>query len=175
MKFLPGVCLALMLVVAGGHAVAQGVKIGYINPFRIQNESATARLALENLKKEFAGREDDVANFQKRVADLKADLDANSSTMKPDERQAKEKAFTKMATQLQQMQQDLAEDIDQRKREEFGRLSAEANVVIRQIADSGKYDLIVQDAVFSGQRIDITDQVLAEMAKRIDAKDRPAK
>jgi len=175
MRILSGTCLALILAVAAGSAVAQSLKIGYVNPFRIQNESATAQLALENLKKEFAGREEDVAKFQKRVADLKSELDKNAGTMSADERQDKEKTFANMARQLQQMRQNLAEDIELRKREEFGRVISEANAVIQQIAESGKYDLIVQDAVFSSQRTDITDQVLAEMAKRLGAKGNPGK
>lgn len=73
------------------------------------------------------------------------------------------------------MQQNLAEDIELRKRDAFGRVGSEANAVIQQIAASGNYDLIVQDVAFSGQRTDITDQVLSEMAKRLGANGNPGK
>jgi len=162
--------IAIILVAVSMGAVAQGIKIGYVNPFRIQNESATAKRAMENLKKEFASREQEVAQLQKRVAGLRDELDKGPSTMSPDERQAKEKAFAGLARQLQQMQQDLVEDINLRKREEFGRVISAANAVIQQIAESGKYDLIVQDAAFSSPRTDITDQVLGGMAKRLEEK-----
>jgi outer membrane protein len=164
------VLVAMVLAVTAVDAVAQELKIGYVNPFRIQNESVTARQALENLQKEFASREQEVADLGKRVANLKDDLDKNAATMQPDERQNKEKTFNTMATELQQMQQDLAEDVDLRKREEYERVVVEANAVIKQIAEAGKYDLIVQDAVFSSQQTDITDQVLSEMAKRPEEK-----
>jgi len=156
-------------------AVAQGVKIGYVNPFRIQNESATAKRALENLKKEFAPREQEVAQLQKRVAALRDELDKNANTMSADDRQAKERTFASLARQLQQAQQDLAEDINVRKQEEFARVISEANAVITQIAESGNYDLIVQDAAISGPRTDITDQVLSGMAKRLGEKGTPGK
>ena|GEM_PF-30508 len=175
MRFFSGACLAIILVVVADGAVAQGLKIGYVDPSRIQNESATARQALENMKKEFAPREEELSKLQKRAADLKGELDKNANTMQPDERQAKENTFANMARQIQQMQQNLGEDIELRKREEFGRVVSEANAVIKQIAESGNYDLIVQEVAFAGQRTDITDQVLSEMAKRLGAKGNPGK
>jgi len=38
--------------------------------------------------------------------------------------------------------------------------------VIKGIAEAGKYDLIVQQAIYSSNAIDITPQVLKELAKR---------
>ena len=175
MRYFSGACLAIILAVVADGAIAQGLKIGYVDPSRIQNESVTARQALEDMKKEFASREDALAKLQKRATDLKNELDKTPDTMQPDERQAKENTFTNMAREVQQMQQNLAEDIELRKREEFGRVGSEANAVIQQIAASGNYDLIVQDVAFSGQRTDITDQVLSEMAKRLGANGNPGK
>jgi outer membrane protein len=40
-----------------------------------------------------------------------------------------------------------------------------ANRVIRKIAEAGKFDLIIQDAVYRDPRIDITDQVLKALAE----------
>jgi outer membrane protein len=163
-------CVAVLLASAAGYAVAQDLKIGYVNPFRIQQESVTAQRALESLKKEFAPREQELSDLGKRVTDIKNDLDKNASTMQPDEQQSKEKNFNDLARQFQQMQQNLNEDLEARKREEYEHVVSEANVVIKEIAEAGKYDLIVQDAVFSSQQTDLTDQVLSEMAKRIDTK-----
>ena len=35
-----------------------------------------------------------------------------------------------------------------------------ANRAMKQIFDSEKYDLIIQEAVFAGPRVDITDKVI---------------
>ncbi|HEV8517544.1 MAG TPA: hypothetical protein VGQ54_03155 [Burkholderiales bacterium] len=46
---------------------------------------------------------------------------------------------------------------------------------MKSIAEAGKFDLIVQQAIYSSTQIDITDQVLKEMAKRAGAGTAPAK
>jgi outer membrane protein len=38
------------------------------------------------------------------------------------------------------------------------------NKAIRRIAESGGYDVVVQDAYYASPRVDITDQVLKELA-----------
>jgi outer membrane protein len=38
--------------------------------------------------------------------------------------------------------------------------------VIRNIAETEKYDLIVQEAVFRSERIDITDKVLKALSEK---------
>jgi len=39
-----------------------------------------------------------------------------------------------------------------------------ANRVIRQISEQEKYDLILQDAVFAGPKVDITDKVIKALS-----------
>ena len=58
------------------------------------------------------------------------------------------------------MQREFREDLNLRRNEELSSLFERANKVIRQIAESEKYDLIIQEAVYRSSRIDITDKVL---------------
>ena len=46
----------------------------------------------------------------------------------------------------------------------------EATAAIKAVAEAGKYDLILQQATYARPGIDITDQVLKEMAKRAGGK-----
>jgi Skp family chaperone for outer membrane proteins len=45
----------------------------------------------------------------------------------------------------------------------------ELNAAIQAVSKAQNFDLVLQEAVFSSKRIDITDQVLAEMSKRAGA------
>ena len=47
-----------------------------------------------------------------------------------------------------------------RKNEELAQVLERANRVIKQIFDQEKYDLILQEVVFAGPRIDITKKVI---------------
>jgi outer membrane protein len=147
-------------------AGAQPIKIGYVNVTRIESESALAKQNIESLKKEFSPREKQLADMQKQGNELQADLEKNAATMPAAERQAKEKRNTVMLQQYQQMQRALAEDFEARKRETFAGFLTEVNTVIKNIAEAGKFDLIVQQAVYNSSQADITEQVMQEIAKR---------
>jgi len=159
------VALALMTAAAG----AQSTKVGYVNVLRIENESALAKQSLDLLRKEFAPREQQLAQMQKEGNALQADLEKNGATMPAAERAAKEKRINAMLQQYQQMQRSMAEDFEVRKRESFGGFLSEVNAIIKNIAEAGKYDLIVQQAVYNSAATDITDEVMKELAKRAAA------
>jgi outer membrane protein len=162
-------CALVAFVLMAGAASAQTTKIGYVNVARIENESALAKSSLEQLKKEFAPREQQLAEMQKQGNALQADLEKNAATMPAAERQSKEKRITGMLQQYQQMQRSMAEDFEVRKRESFGGFLSEVNGIIKNIAEAGKYDLIVQQAVYNSSSTDITDEVMKELAKRAAA------
>jgi outer membrane protein len=63
------------------------------------------------------------------------------------------------------MQREFREDLNLRRNQELSSLFERANRVIRQIAESEKFDLIVQEAVYRSPRIDITDRVLKALAE----------
>jgi outer membrane protein len=52
------------------------------------------------------------------------------------------------------------EDLTLRKNEELAALQERASRVIKQIYETEKYDLIIQDAIFWSPRIDITKKVI---------------
>lgn len=147
-------------------AASQSVKVGYVNVARIESESAMAQQSIEQLKKEFANREKQLQDLQNQGNEMQADLEKNGATMPIAERQAKEKRMGAALQQYQQMARSLLEELEARKRENFAVFLAEVNTIIKGIAEAGKYDLIIQQAVFNSPQTDITDQVMKEIAKR---------
>ena len=166
MKKVLHFCAMLLPVLLSAQAGAQSLKIGYVNVTRIESESAMAKQAAETLKNEFAPRERQLQEMQKQGNDLQSDLEKNSANMPAAERQAKEKRFAAMAQQYQQAQRALFEEVEARKRESFAIFIGEVNGIIKNIAEADKFDLIIQQAVYSSSQIDITEQVLKEIAKR---------
>ncbi|MBI2290286.1 MAG: OmpH family outer membrane protein [Betaproteobacteria bacterium] len=155
MKILPSV-IAIVLMMVATHVAAQGFKIGYVNGFRLEKESPLAAPEIEQMKKEFAPREQQ----------LQGELEKGAPTMNPAEKQAKEKRLAALAQQFEKLQRSVGEDLEVRKNEARARFLAETNAIIKAIAEAGNYDLILEQAVYSNAELDITDQVLKEMAKR---------
>ena len=161
--------LALLLA-AAVNAAEPPIKIGFVNPFRIENESVQAKQAIEELKKEFAARERQIQDAEKQVKELREEFDRTSKTMSDADRQLKQKEFNARAQRAEQMKVAIGEDFEQRRREALGKVIADANAVIKQIAEAQKFDLILQESVYFGPQIDITDQVLKAMAKQSTGK-----
>jgi outer membrane protein len=86
-------------------------------------------------------------------------------TMSESERRAKEQELARMSLDFQRMQREYREDLNLRRNQELAALFERANRVIKQIAESEKFDLILQEAVYRNPRIDITDKVLKALAE----------
>lgn len=165
MKILPSVIVVVLMMVAT-HVAAQSLKIGYVNGFRLEKESPLAAPEIEQMKKEFAPREQQLQELQKQGLQLQGELEKEALTMNPADKQAKEKRLAALAQQFEKLQRSVGEDLQVRKNEARARFLAETNAIIKAIAEAGNYDLILEQAVYSNSQLDITDQVLKEMAKR---------
>ena len=166
MKIIQRYCALVLFALLAGQADAQPLTVGYVNVSRVESESALAKHNVVLLKKEFAPREQQLAEMQKQGNALTAELEKSAASMPTAERQGKEKRIAALLQQYQQMQRAVLEDLEVRKREAFAGFMVEVNAIITTIAAAGKYDLIVQQAVYNSAQTDITDQVMKELAKR---------
>jgi outer membrane protein len=151
------------LVLLSYPAAAQPVKIGFINGVRLERESKLSQGITAGLKREFATREQELNSLQSRLGATKAELDK----LKPGtpEMAKKQQEFTALSQRFEQTRRTFFEDLDRRKGEEQQKFLREVNLAVRKIAEAQKFDLIMQEAVYAGGSIDITDQVM----KALDA------
>jgi outer membrane protein len=145
-------------------AQAADVKIGFIDADRINRESAPAERATKKLEKEFAPREQELRKLEQQIKALQAQLEKEALTMNESDRRNKEQELGRQTREFQRMQREFREDLNLRRNEELAALFERANRVIRQIAESEKFDMILQEAVYRSPRIDITDRVLKALA-----------
>jgi len=158
--------LAVVLALAAGLAAAQATKIGFVNTARIEKESVQAKRAREALKKEFEPRERQVIELQKQIKADQDRFEAGRKTMAQAELKALGTSIAGRMRESDQMVLAMTSEADARRREYTVKLMEDARAVIKQIAEEGKYDLVVNDAVFARPGVDITDRVLKEMARR---------
>lgn len=156
--------VALTLFVAG--AAAQSVKVGVVNLSRIEKESVSARRANDALVAEFEPRNRQIEEFQGKIAAARNRLKQEGEKLSAVERQAREREVSSMMRQSDQMLRALTEELELRRRELVVKVIEEARAAIKAVAEAGKFDLVLQEAVFARPSVDITDQVLKEMAKR---------
>ena len=156
------VCLAAF----AGSAFAQQVKIGYVDPFRIENESAQAQQAIADIKREFDVRDKQLKDQERQILDQQQALQKSGPSLKDAERSQRERELTQRIQRFEQARASFMEDFETKRRDSLAVVIRDANVVIRQIAEAQKFDLIFQQAVYFSKQIDITDQVMKGMAER---------
>jgi outer membrane protein len=162
---------AAALAIAALPAWAQSGKLGFVNTERILRDAAPAQRAQKKIESEFKKRDQELAQIAGELKRMQDDLDKNSMTMSETQRRSKEREFGDLNRDFQRKQREFREDLNQRRNEELAQVVAEANRVIKQIAEQEKFDIIFQDAVFASPRIDITDKVI----KALDSGKLPAK
>ncbi|MCC7099724.1 MAG: OmpH family outer membrane protein [Rubrivivax sp.] len=154
---------ALVLAAAAVPAAAQELKIGYVNSERVLRDSTPAKAAQSKLEAEFGKRDrelNDQAGKLKAAADK---LDKDAPTLGEAERNRRQRELVEQDRDLQRKRREFQEDLNQRKNEELASVVERANRVIKQIFDQEKYDLILQEVVFAGPRVDITDKVIKSL------------
>lgn len=141
-------------------AATDGVLIGYIDGVRIDNDTRRAWEIAELLRKELGTREQEVRELESRVKNLQAQL---PSVTQPRERELKEREFQQQAQRLQQVGRAFVDDLDRRKAEERRKYYTEVSAIVTKIAEARKFDLVLQEALFAGKAVDITDEVVKQL------------
>lgn len=146
------------------HVTAADIKIGFIDAERVNRESAPADQASKRLEKEFQPRVQELQRLEGQVKAAQAQLEKDALTLSENDRRKREQDLSRQIVDLQRKQREYTEDLNLRRNQELAGLLERANKIIRQIAESEKYDLILQEAVYRSPRVDITERVLKALA-----------
>lgn len=106
------------------------------------------------LKAEGKALEEDVKKFQ-READL----------LSPADRAKTEKELNTRRIDFGYKQRQFQEDVQQREQELTAEMLNKIKEVIQKVAKNKKLDLVLQDPVYASDKIDITEDVLKELAR----------
>lgn len=167
MRFTRSLLSAFALLFAIGAvstaSAQEAAKIGFVSLDRILRDSNPAKAAQSKLESEFSKRQKDLQDAGSRLKSTADKFDKDSPVLSESERTRRQRELADLDKDFQRRQREFNEDINQRKNEELAAVVDRANRVIRQIAESEKYDIVFQDAVFVNPRIDITDKVLKQL------------
>jgi outer membrane protein len=151
--------LAATCLMSSGVALAE-IKVGFVNSQRILADAPQAAKAKKKIEKEFEKRDQDLQRMARQLQSLQESLEKNGVTMPESERRTKEREFAELNREFQRRQREFKEDLNLRQNEEMAAIFDRVNKVIKNIAETEKYDLILQDAIFAGPRIDITERII---------------
>ena len=152
--------IALTLTALVAPAFAQDSKIGYINTQRITTESAIAKAAQVKLEQEFSRRGKELGDLQAALKTFSEKFERDTPTMTESQRGSRQKEFAELNRDFQRKQREYQEDLNGRRNEELQQVLEKATKAVRVVAEAEKYDLVIQEVVYSNTKHDITEKVL---------------
>lgn len=144
------------------------VKIGFVDSqriLRILNDSPQAAKLKKKLEKEFEKRDQELLKLTKQIQSAKESLEKSSATLTESDRATKIRELGELDRNFQRKEREFKEDLNLRQNEEVAAMFERANKVIKGIAETDKYDIIFQEAVYFNPRIDLTDKVIRALTE----------
>ncbi len=153
---------AIVLVVSAftSHVQAQEFRVGFVNTDRIFKEAASAKAAQSKLEQEFSKREKELLDQGAAIKTLADKLEREAPTLSESQRSTRQKQVVDQDRDFQRKRREFQEDLNSRKNEELQTVLERANKVVKQVAETEKYDLVLQEAVYINPKHDITDKVI---------------
>ena len=137
-----------------------GTRVAVVNSEKVFNDSNLAKAMQTRLQNEFTKRQNDLRDSAQKIKSAAEKLDRDAAVMNEAERARRQRELADQDRELQRKQREFTEDLNQRTFEERAKIAEKANLVLRQIAEQRKLDVIVQEAAFVNPKADITDDVI---------------
>ncbi len=164
MKFATILVVLTAALSASYVSASEAVKIGYVNTQRIFRDAPTAVKAAKKIEAEFSRRDQELQRTAKQLQTMQESLEKNAVTMTETDRRTKERELNELSREFQRKQREFREDLNLRQNEENAAIIEKANKAIKQLAETEKYDLIVQDVVWASPKLDITEKIIKALA-----------
>lgn len=160
-------CLALVTasLLPLAHVHAQDSRVGFVSTERIFREAAPAKAAQAKIEQEFSRRDKELQEMAGRLKSMSEKLDKEAAVLSDSDRVKRQRDLADLDKDFQRKQREFREDLNQRRNEELAVVLERTNKVIKQIAETEKYDIVFQEAVYASPRIDITEKVLKALNK----------
>ena len=167
---IPCALLSAAVFAAVPMAAQAEIKIGYVNTGRLLEESPQARAAQQALEGEFMPRQRDLAAQQKTLQEKSDKLKREAAVMSEADRTKAERDVREGEINLQRRFNELQEDANLRRNEEFGKVQRALLQEVQVYAKANGYQLIISDGVlFAADAVDITPQVIAAVKAKAPA------
>ena len=163
-------CLLSLIVLVGSMNIAvatEATVIGYVNFGKLLQNAPQAKDIQSKLEEEFAPRQRDLRNQQKKVKDLEDSLIRDAAIMSEKELVDAEREVVQLRRDFKRDREEFNEDVNIRKNEEFGELQRVISETVSDVAKAEKFDLVIlnEAVAYSSERVDLTSKVLLKLTE----------
>jgi len=140
------------------------LKAAYINSAIILQKAPQAVKAVDDMKKEFSTREQQLRDEAAQIQTKESSLQKDGAIMSADQKKKVENEILESKRKLRFDAQSLKEDVDLRRKQEIEKLRNSITSVIKSYSKKNGYDLVFTEGVaFAAEKVDITDEILKEL------------
>jgi outer membrane protein len=161
-----GCSAGLLAALALGTAAAQtstNIKIGVVNMTALIEQSPQTQELMAKLREEFAPRQREIATMEQTLKTKQETYQRDSSVMGNEERANLEREIRDGQRELQRAGDQATEDFNIRRNEALGELQRTIVLRVQEYARNAGFDLVLYEAVYASDAINITADVLATL------------
>lgn len=159
--------LTLSMLLSAMTVNAQDIKIGAVNAVRILENSPQAEAARDKIQREFAPRDRELVEEQKKLKSLEDRLSKDGAIMSEAERSKLERDIIQIKRDIKRSQDEFRDDLNFRRNEEFGEIQKTILEAVQKVAKDQGYDIVLGEGViYASKKVDISDQVIDYLKKQ---------
>lgn len=157
------ICFASLFIISG-NAIAQELKIGYVDLRLALNESEAGKKAKTELESMIKIKQAAIDEKGKAIERLKGELEKQASVLSEEARKSKEEEIERNIREYQRLVQDSQAEVKKKESELTGSILKELREVIDKIGKEENYTLILENVegliLYSKKDIDLTEKVI---------------
>ena len=158
------ILVAAVLLLVGSRALAEEMKLGYVDMQRALNETEDGRKAKANLKKVFDQKQKELDEQQNQLKKDIEDLDKKRTLLPADKVREKEAELQSRMQKVQQTYLRHQQDLQAKEQELTGKIIERMNKILIKIATSENFTMIFDRSqgvvAFAKPHLDLTNDLI---------------
>ena len=157
------IALFLGLIFAANISYAD-LKVGSVNIQLLAEKLPQTEKAKKRFDQDFSPRERQLQSQVKEIQSLEEKLSKDAAVLGEQARANLERDILNKKRDFKRVQQELAEDENVRRNEELGKIQRKMIEAIRSFGKEQGFDLLVTDALYTSEQVDVTAQIQQKLA-----------
>jgi outer membrane protein len=145
-------------------AVAEQLRLGYVDLQRALNETQEGQAAKRRLKRMFTKRQTDLDKMQDRIKRMEEDLKKQKEVLSEDAFATRVEAYRKAFIELQSTYVQYQRDLTERETQETGRILKQMQAILAEIGERDGYtavtDVTEGGVFYFRQSLDLTNELI---------------
>lgn len=167
-KLFIALCMTLLLAPA---AYSSELKVGFVVIDKILSEAPQVKAINEKMAKRFGGKKKELDDMEKDLKSMQDNYKRNELVMTDAKLNDLKSKMAAKYQKYKESEASLQQEVNTMRSQELATLRDTIRTIIANIANKGKYDLILSEGVvFGSEKLDVSDEVLAQLKKEFNKK-----